>query len=569
MNAATRNILWQLWRMTRFEIAVTLLGVYGFIGVMVAVAQARGSNTVLTLAAPFLFLLLGFLAMVTVVSPSWGSFQSKNNPSNLFPFPLLLDYVQPVRTFPLVFMCMTYVCLKTAGLYLLVAIPLRLFLGMPLPLLDFAAWLAVAAAFMQAAVWIPASTLGRALGYIFSFIAATVSLIMFLSKTPEGFDTLFESRENLRGMFHLTPYSCLWLVVIAAASLASATVSVEQQRHGERLLPRLFARGTVSARSRRRPARRFSGPVRAQVWCEVRRALIPSMLLPTIAAGLIVTVGLLVAFAVAVDSKDVPAPSQFGALWVLLTVPTFIATYSLTAHFSSALRQRGGTWSYSTFEATLPVETRSLTLIKLGVVLAGGVLTALLLALGTLIASLPYWGHPEWDAELQLLLRNCTGEWARCTWVQRIALVDLFFLWTFAIPFLLFSFAEISTAWPRRFNWLCGGLAADLVLGVALALFNKPVRPFVVLNTWILAAIVIGGAAWAVYRSLTRRYLDMRVFVAFTTLWLVYAAIWTSIVTHARLAVSPSKLAVELLLLFTPLLALAMPPIALAEHRHR
>src|SRR5262249_15487854 len=137
-----RAMLWEVWRLTRIELAWKLaLGIGGALTVLVLFAVFQPSDAAnryqdsMGLAAA--------TALILIVMPhlaGWKSMATLN--SGRRGSPLSLHYTRPVRTAVIVGLPMAYLTAVSWATYLVSALLLRVTSGFAFPLLPVAAWMA-------------------------------------------------------------------------------------------------------------------------------------------------------------------------------------------------------------------------------------------------------------------------------------------------------------------------------------------------------------------------------------------------------------------------------------------
>src|SRR5262245_50198826 len=227
-----RAMLWEVWRVTRIELAWKLaLGIGGALTVLVLFSAFQPSTAAnryqdsMDVAAA--------IALILIVMPhlkGWRSMATLN--SGRRGSPLCLHYTRPVRTAVIVGLPMAYLTAVSSAIYLVSALLLRVTSGYAFPLLPVGAWMAAFTVVMVAATL---STRNRAIQVVVMVCAAAIAFIVVTERLtaveiPDTFDwpphlwpTLFD--------FPLTDYALI--AVIGLASFSVAAASVARQRHGD------------------------------------------------------------------------------------------------------------------------------------------------------------------------------------------------------------------------------------------------------------------------------------------------------------------------------------------------
>src|SRR5688572_9040641 len=148
MTSPILAMLWEIWRVTRGEVAWRLvLGIVGALTVLIvfaAFAPNRSAWQDFGVA----------IALVVIVAPHiMGWFSLTMLTGGLPGFPLHLLYTRPIRTAVLVGVPMAYLTIVSAAIYLVSALVLRVTSGYAFPLLPVAAWIAALTVVYLAVNW--------------------------------------------------------------------------------------------------------------------------------------------------------------------------------------------------------------------------------------------------------------------------------------------------------------------------------------------------------------------------------------------------------------------------------
>ena len=146
-------ILWELWRVTRAEIAWKLaLPIGGGLAVLVLGAAFGPPDN--PAAYQDVNDNVAALALILVVMPHLVGWLSTARLNGGRPgFPLYLHYSRPVRTAAIVALPMAYLTAASSAIYLVSAIVLRVASGYAFPLLPVAAWVAAYTVIVLAGAW--------------------------------------------------------------------------------------------------------------------------------------------------------------------------------------------------------------------------------------------------------------------------------------------------------------------------------------------------------------------------------------------------------------------------------
>jgi hypothetical protein len=383
-------MLWELWRLTRAEIALKL------------VLPIGGALTVLLLATVFgpqdnptryegINDFAAAVALIVIVMPhlvGWISLAKLNGGQP--GFPLYLSFTRPVRTAVLVALPMAYLIAVSLATYLASAMVLRIVSGYAFPLLPVAAWVAALTVIALAATW---ATRSRAIQMVVTMCATAQAFLWAMQRLtaveipgeydwpPRLWPTLFD--------WPLTDYA--WVALIGLASFGVTVAMVARQRRGDALsftwsamgLPRAASRGLSSAQSRGLLSDSLVGRFRipcptssatwAQLWFDLK-----STGLPVLRIGVLLALVILLLSAVsgrvdaALNSDDMRArlSCSLSDCFYLRTGPVMFTPLSLFAVLvlggnAFGIRRRQGRAYLSAFEATQTYGTAQLAVLKL------------------------------------------------------------------------------------------------------------------------------------------------------------------------------------------------------------
>ena len=516
-----RAMLWELWRVTRVEIAWRLaLGIAGAAAVLALTAALTPRQGPRDFSAA--------IALVFIVFPHFMGWVllwrlTKGRPG----FPFYLLYTRPVRTAVMVGLPMTYLTVVPSAIYLVSALLLRVISPYPFPLLSVAAWIAALNVIYLAVNWSTRSFAVWTLG----------SMVAGMNWLGRAIDRL--TAEEIPGTYDWPPY--LWptrfdipisdYVVIGAIALASFAVAVfrvAQQRHG----------GGRAAKARRVVSAGFpkwledllracptSSATRAQIWFELRSSGIGLLAIGLTIAGLTPFVFLI-------------AKPEAAVTWTMASVlgALFVGTNS---GFGTRFKQ--GRLERSDFDATLPVGSARLAGLK--VIVRAVCVLAVLIPLGASI-----WGSMSYIAAtkgyeplrtgipaIQVAVEGLTG-------YEQVALAVAALIGFVAMGAWHPAFWALWTRYSRRVS-----IASLLLLLYGLALVWLAVGVRVDPGTasqfrldvvhramgWIAAAAIVFTTVylfWSVFseRLLTRRYVCGALLVS-----LIFGVAWVTLLGAA------------------------------------
>jgi hypothetical protein len=587
-------ILWELWRVTRTEIAwkLALPIVAGLAALGLAAAfgpqdnPARYEDVMDNVAA---------LALILIVIPhliGWLSIAKLNGSQP--GFPLYLMYTRPVRTAAIVGLPMAYLTALSAAIYLVSAIVLRVASGYAFPLLSVAAWMAVFTTIALAGAW---STRIRVIHVLVMMYAVTKGLVTAMQRLtaveleggydwpPRLWPTLFD--------FPRTDYA--WIALIGLACFGVTVAGVTWQRRGG--APAAIALPAITwtpgsgglwqwlINLFRVPCP-TSSATRAQVWLDLKSNGFPVL---TIGVALASMILLLSAVSGPIDAAwnadpDVSCPIE-ECFWVRAMPPLF-APLSLTIVLALAgnafgIRRRQGRASMSAFEATQAHGTAQLAALK--VVVKSVCVLAALIAIGVSVwISMPLLGDAVfiqmWSVPLNSQLSKFNGAVTALTGYEQLALAIVAAV---GIAVWVASWAALGALWtryPRRLN-----IAASLLLlyGVAIALMalatSSRIGPAIPLGailqatSWVAAAAIVFATAYLAWRTFAERLLTVRQAWGVVFLSTAFAAAWLTVLRMAGLSLADMPAADAVRMLSPALLVLAvsvMAPWSYSRIRH-
>lgn len=284
MRSPVHAILWELWRVTRFDAAwkfgAGIVGGLAVLGVSAAFPPAGDAGAAIALTMLVVPHLMGW--------PSLSTRLNGGKPG----FPFHLHYTHPVRTTVAVGLPMAYLTIASASIYLVSALLLRLVSAHAFPLLPVAAWIAALTLVFMAAVWstrrhpvlvalVAMVAAGRSLGLAVDRLTA-VEIPHTFDWPPHLWPMLFD--------WPLTDYA--WIALIAATSFVFTSAMVARQRRGDDLPVPAWTPGGGWSLSRISTVFRFPCPTssatRAQLWLDLRSNGLPVLTIGVAMAVLIV-----------------------------------------------------------------------------------------------------------------------------------------------------------------------------------------------------------------------------------------------------------------------------------------
>ena len=443
LRSPTSAMLWELWRVTRAEIAWRLalpIGV-GVAALLLGAAFGPADNPA---SYQRLNDHVAAFALIVIVLPHFVGWLSMAKLNGSRPgFPLYLAYTRPVRTSVMVGLPMAYLTAVSMAIYLASAMVLRVTSGYAFPLQPVAAWIAGLAVVLMMAAW---STRNRVFQVCVAMFAVVKTLVAGMDRitaveVPDEFDwpprlwpTLFD--------FPRTDYA--WIALIGLASFVVTIVMVRWDRRGDSVplaaAPRALA-GVITRTPDgglwdwlvglfRVPCPTASA-TRAQVWLDLKSNGMPPL---TIGVALAIVILLMSAVSGPIDAAinadpDVKCPIA-ECFYVRSAPPLFLTPLSLVTVFffggnAFGIRWRQGRTYVSPFEATQAYGTAELAVLKL-LVKSACVLAGLIAIAVSFWISIPLLGDAVfvqiWGVPLSSRRSVITDAFAALTGYEQLAL---------------------------------------------------------------------------------------------------------------------------------------------------
>ena len=597
LRSPVAAILWELWRVTRTEIAWKLALPIGAglaaVAAGAALAPPEGPKTFDDARDNF-----AALALLLIVMPhlfGWLSIAKLNGSQP--GFPLYLMYTRPVRTAMIVGLPLAYLTAVSSAIYLVSAIVLRIASGHAFPLMAVAVWMAAFTVITLAGTW---STRIRAIQVLVMTYAVTKGLVMAMERLtavelPDSFDWPPRLWPTL---FDFPPTDYAWIALIGLACFGVTVAGVAWQRRGGAWIAtptRVTGSNTAwtpgaGLWDRLVSLFRFPCPTssatRAQLWLDLK-----SNGLPVLAIGMTLAIVIVLLSAVSgpIDAAwnadpDVSCPIE-ECYWAR-AMPPLIAPLSLFVMLvlggnAFGIRRRQGRAYISAFEATQAYGTAPLAVLKL-LVKSVCVLAALVAIGASVWISLPLLGDAVfiqmWEVPLNSQLSVLKVAVAALAGYEQLALAVVAAV---GVAVWVASWAALGALWtryPRRLNIAAGLL---LLYCVALALMALatwrgiepaiPVGAILRATSWVGAAAIVFATAYFGWRTFTERLLTVRQASVVVFLSAAFAAAWLTLLRTAGLSLAdmPALDAVLMLsLALLPLTVSVLAPWSYSRIRH-
>jgi len=576
MRSPNQAVLWEIWRVTRVEIAwrfaLCLVGGLMALASFAAIAGPDASARARDLGA--------VAALVVIVMPNWLGwiFLGRLNKGRAgYPMPLL--YTRPIRTVTLIGLQFAYLTVVQVAIYLVCALVLKLVSGYPFPLLSVSAWIATSTLLMTSIYWFTRSLLVQQ--FVGGFISGAWLLyaIFRLTSFGEG-KNLHDSPLLWPSIFRLTPGEWLALALISAVSFGMTAYSVARQRRGDARTPWTPGSGWPDwiVNLFRLPCP-TSSPTRAQMWFDLKSRGLPLL---SLALMLAVINPLLFAISNRVDAANPDWAIPLGPMALMLSMMSLLAVMALGGLNAFGVRwSQGGTYfeahhPYSTVRlANLKVFVRSACLVA-ALLVVGGSMWAFLSAYPLLTGDKLFWKMTGM-AHI-VFLHGAENAFGALSGYQKISLVIVAFVGIFVWVASLAVILPLWARYPRRGNiaasaLLIGGLSlSGLVLAERLDLVPGFLVDAAFTTTrWLLIAATLFVTIYLAWNSLAERLLTARYAFGVLAVAVVFGAASLTVlrIGGLRLADLPATSALSLLtLLVVPLMLMLLVPWSLSRYRH-
>jgi hypothetical protein len=551
-------MLWENWRLTRFEAAWKLaLAIIGGLAVLVVFAAAAPNKTIkdfVTFAA--------FLAIVLPNITGWFSIPRLNGARAGFPFSL--HYTRPVRTAVLVGVPMAYQVAMPVASYLLSALLVRVISGYPFPL-PFAAWIAAINLVQAPTNWAIPSRVVTVLGSAVAGLAWTA----FAAHRRFAAPTIFN--------VPLTDYALV--AAIGLVSFGVTVAGVARQRRGDAPAATPWMSGAgypewlVNLFRFPCPA---SSVTRAQIWFELKSAG-----LPVLAIGLIFAVVNPLLFAISVHFGNLVRvlPVMFG----LISVPAML----ILGSNAFGIRWKPGRLYASAFEMTLPCSTTRLSALKV-LVRSVCVLVALVAVGVSVWASLSFIAVGEnyeplkgyqplrsWQGAIESAIGSLTGyQQVGLTVVAPIAVAILVASWG--------ALGALITRYRRRLailGWLVllhGAVLVPLVLTGYRGFASRVVWEFLLnvlvwMTRWIDAPLIVFATLYVCWKVFSERLLTLQSVCVAVLVSAAFGSAWVILLRAAGVQLADVSATYAFWMLspvLLPLMASVLAPWSFSRIRH-
>jgi hypothetical protein len=551
MPTPAQAMMWELWRLSRWEILYRTLGPAALWGSVFCLLGTQANAVEASLLTIPVFMLT---VMTSMFSGLWmNSFENSGNG-----FTFHLGFTRPVSTAMLVAGPMAYISCAAAVCYLAPSAFLRALFGLPLPLFPVAAVIATACAVFIMSVWSAQSRMARLLNFMAVMFGFQAVLYFGVGLSPE----VFISPDTLLEEFSLSIWGYMILLALFVGSIAVTTLAVDRQRHGERWSSgRLNVERADLSGGLLRWNGPFSTPRQAQYWYEMRRSGAPLLMF-----GLAVAVSAFLGIVVMNAKGDLA--SKAVPLWGAVLAGSLFVFLLMGAEWLLGLRRKQGAVSLSTFDATQPMGNGGLIAIKLIVLTTCVLLSGLFMAAAAAVWTM-LWGDHHQITQAVLFIRPVLARVSLPSW----ACIGLVLIVNYAAASaMLIAGGLFAPLHPKLMGTLFGVGLIYFLLSVWDAKHGWMLKPFWEAHAWIIAAALAAATFLSWRKALHEGYLRRSHLFTWLCIWLAYTCAAVALclrVVPTDVSIPSSVAALGLSSLSLPLVAIAVAPLVLAAHRHR
>lgn len=568
-----RAQLWELWRLSRLEIAYRTGGVLilalALHGTCTLLMDQPGFNEIYIIAMSFAYLVM-FLAACTpfvysaalVVSDDWRHF-------------LKAQYSRPVSTLQLLGVALAYDVSTRLACHVVLACSFQLLFGLNYPIAGVVLFAAVTgtALFCLAASYIGLWT------FLATLAALASVLLVVLFHGAGGNNYILDGPEAWHELFTFfaTEYIAMALLTVGVAAFAAR--AVDRQRHdtardrGRRISPQTAS--DVWTGMRQTP---FPSAFRAQMWMEIRRVS------EVFLAGVVL---LLIFFAISFASAVGNSPPIFnGLIWALTFLVCPIVFILGGAGALSGMKARAGTASLSAFEATQAMPLGAGLGLKVAVVFCAHLAGSLVFLSAALLAWHLYPAPALAGLEKLLAgpgaLLAGPGALLAAGGAPRVVFAGLVVFSTLSLTLILLSLAgfygmqraDDASLSTRKDLAIIFAVVVYTFLAVVDVASSWDFTTFWILNAWVAALTLIAFTLRNLQKLFRAHLVARPTFVVVALVWLAFvvAAAWLCVVGEkagARWNVFENLhlLVFCVGLSFIPLASFAWAPLSLAARR--
>ncbi len=580
-------MLWELWRVSRFELLVRLGFVVSISMLILAVSEKFHEAHWLVLRGIMLML----TSIACIFSSTWMS--DLDNQKNGFTF--RLGFARPISNLQLVLVPMAYSAVTAVIGYFVCAMFTRLAIGLWLPMFGPAFLVGCIVCILICATWSSTYTLEKILSIFTAALAIAAALGLRHHQVGTSEPILLAIGRDEYFQFSLYEYLCL--IIVSCLTLWLTVYAVGQQRCGDgfswtflpnRLLHTLSRHNRWIAwqawvQSAVGP-QHFRSPSAAQLWFEARRSI--HLLFFILAFSLLV-----LAFVVLTPLVN---PSWGGPhsprIWLGAIVLCPLVYQLLATDPISGLQNKQGATTISLFEATRPRRCDQMIAIKLIVIAGWSTLGIAIMALMAATHATLAGQWADWLAMRQTIIaaiqKFVSGQWTAISddSLGQMELGSISMAWWLVAVFDSVFYFFFSSAMLMSFLLWLGrakkrGVVFTILLTLHLCLFawdlehGRQLRTLWLVYGYLIPVAVIVFSLAVLRLSISAGYLGRRYFLAVFSTWSIVAAMTVASLLHSQSFLSQTTMHPLVWLLaaacaITPLASAACAPHALAAFRH-
>lgn len=555
-------MIWELWRVSRPELAIRLSGTIGFIWLLSWANNNLAARIMPDAASPMIRgIAVGFLLFTSIISQTWlGEFDSQTGG-----FCFRLGFIRPVSTGVLFLVPMAFCVAAAVASYVIPAVLLGWLIQIPMPLAGPSLIIAVAVAMILSVVWSIPNRAEKAV--VLLTIAAAAIWLKSRRLISGDINNPLLSQIGSPDFFSPDVGTSLAAVIVVAVACLLAVSGIDRQRHGD--FPSLIdGLSAALSRSSCGPTdnavqwKPFPHPIAAQLWYEWRR-FGKTVLLLGIAAPLLILV-----FLFFVRRTDPGWTYDVRVwLWALLICPIVYQLVGLDG--AVELSRIQGTAKLSVFNTTRSLTNDQLITIKVLFVTTSSFAAWLIMLTAAFLQTQISGNWDRWQAIGNHILP---------------AIQDMPWSWRIAgLTSVMLSFASTSSLLLCLGLWMadCQGrvLAAGILLYSHIPILIWDAKHEWAFRSWwavycyLIAITAVTISILLLRKAIVCRSLSPRLFAMVFGMWMI--SIWATAATAWKIIPElPFQVPVFLLVLAgsmlpVPLASAAMAPLVYASYRHQ
>lgn len=557
MKSPVQALLWELYRTSRVEFAIRMVGMVAFITLLLLPKfwlQASENDPIIQ---PLTILGMLFTFVGSVFSMNWlGQFDNRSAG-----FRHGLCYAKPITTLFLVSVTMGFTVAFAMVSCIVSLAVLRIGLGIELPLLGPALIVAAGVSLVLAAVWSFRSQAGKFLTLVGLGLIWIALLIAF--QQVQGIDNWLSALAPQN--FGLSAGLVVGTLSTSAISWLITWYSVSRQRFGEGLPGSESLQSLLSSLRQRDfgrssiPLKPFSNQWVAQVWYEYRSSGLRTMLVSVASPLIIASSLLLVGW---VDPHWNAAPN----VWLIACVFSPLAYQLLATSDATSLQIVQGRVRMAPFQATRPMRNDQLIMGKLAMVSAVSLLGWSWMVLA---AWLFHRWHPQPEAWSKLVA-NLSEQLQGVTLSQRGGVLALGCVVYLATAWVAIAFSLLINLFRKRMLVLAFLIYGNVLLAFIDRTQRLSLEPLWTLYAWIVPPTVIVVCLACIWKAVRTGSLGVGIFACCLCLWGLGVLLAWNVYREAQVpfAIPWEGALIAMAVALVPLASPAIATLTWAAHRH-